>query len=108
VRFAAASIDDASDEARKHQALLLAWRPNTVRMFPEFRGVLTMRPQRHGATLLLTGEYEPPNGFAGRIFDVLLGRAIARRTMNSLLDEFRTEIEREYEAERRGCPTLVP
>lgn len=102
VRFAAVSIEDASDEARKHTALLLAWRPQNEGLFPNFTGVLTFRPSNGGARMLLSGRYEPPFGIFGRIFDTFFGRAIAQRTMSGLLDEIGTEIEAEYDAERRA------
>ena len=105
VRFAALSTDDASDQARKHTALLLAWRPQNEGLFPNFAGVLTFRPSNHGARMLLSGRYEPPFGIFGRMFDAVFGRSIARRTMLALLDDLGSEIESEYRAERRSHRT---
>jgi hypothetical protein len=98
VHFAAASTDDSSDDARKHDALLIAWRPQS-RLFPEFRGVLTVRPERHGSRLRLHGDYAPPYGMAGKAFDLVLGRTLARRTMHHFLNELRAEIEAAYHDE---------
>ena len=100
VRFTALGTDDASDEVRKHTALLLAWRPQNEDLFPNFTGVLTFRPKKRGTCMRLSGRYEPPFGFFGRVFDVLFGRTIARRTMHALLDELAEEIEADYRAER--------
>ena len=108
VRFTAASTDDVTDEARKHDALLIAWRPQTEKIFPEFRGVLTVRPQDRGVSLRLTGEYTPPYGAAGKVFDLFAGRMIARRTMRHLLDELAGEIESAYQEERHVHASAVP
>ena len=105
VHFAALGTDDTSDGTRKHTALLLAWRPQNEGLFPNFTGVLTFRPKSRGACMLLNGRYEPPFGLFGRIFDAFIGRAIAQRTMRALLDELGTEIEAEYDAERRSHRT---
>lgn len=100
-RFTVASTPDSSDEVRKHDALLLAWRPQTAGVFPDFHGVLTVRPNHAGVTLQLDGAYDPPFGAFGKVFDVLAGRRIARQTMRHLLDDFAREIEDEYATERR-------
>ena len=105
VRFASLGADDESDGARKHTALLLAWRPQHEDLFPNFTGVLTFRPSNRGTRMRLSGRYEPPFGFFGRIFDVLFGRAIARRTMQALLEELGQEIEYAYREERRAHRT---
>ena len=100
VRFAAASTDDSTDEARKHDALLVAWQPQTRQLFPDFRGALTVRPEHRGSRLQLDGQYAPPYGTAGKVFDLLVGRRIARRTMSHFLDELTSEIEAAYAVER--------
>jgi hypothetical protein len=43
--------------------------------------------------LTLEGEYEPPLGPAGKVFDVALGRSIARATVRRLLDALRDALE---------------
>jgi hypothetical protein len=105
VVFAMVSTPDKSDEARKHDALLIALRPQTRGMFPDFHGVLTVRPERSGVLLQLSGGYDPPYALAGKIFDLIAGRSIAKRTMHRLLDGFADRIEAEYEAERRDRQT---
>lgn len=105
VRFAATAVNDASDRARSHDALLIAWRPQTHGMFPEFRGAITVRPNYRGALLRLSGQYDPPYGRAGKIFDTLLGRVIARRTLHRFLDDLAVEIQAEYDQERHHKPS---
>ncbi|HKU66954.1 MAG TPA: hypothetical protein VJP85_04165 [Candidatus Baltobacteraceae bacterium] len=98
--FAVASAPDSTDEVRKHDALLIAWRPQTPGVFPDFHGVLTVRPSHAGVTLQLDGAYAPPYGTLGKMFDFVAGRAIARRTLRHLLDDFAHDIETEYRDER--------
>jgi hypothetical protein len=99
--FTSKATDDSTDESRKHSAMLIAWRPRTRSMFPEFRGVLTVRPHYRGAMLRLNGQYEPPFGFAGKVFDGIAGGFIARRTLGHLMDELAGDIEAAYAQERR-------
>jgi hypothetical protein len=104
VHFRAATTDDYTDEARKHEALLIAWRPRSP-LFPEFRGVVTVRPEHRGVLLHLQGDYAAPFGAAGKIFDFVIGRAIARRTMQNFLRELAAEIEAAYFEERKAAET---
>lgn len=99
-RFTAATTADASDVSRGHDALLIAWQPRNQRLFPEFRGVLTARPKGRGVWLRLTGQYAPPYGIPGKIFDLLVGRIIARETMRHLLSELAGDIELNYRKEK--------
>lgn len=103
VHAVASSIEDATDTVRKHEALLLAWRPQTRDIFPDFHGVLTVRPERSGVSLRLTGEYEPPYKPFGKVFDALAGRVLARRTMLNLLSDLAADIESTYQKERRNA-----
>ena len=100
VELTAQTANDDSDIARKHDALLIVWRPQRPQLFPEFRGALTVRPDRRGVSLQLTGSYEPPYGIAGKVFDFVAGRVIARSTMVRFLNEFATEIEAGWTRER--------
>ncbi|HEY9179141.1 MAG TPA: hypothetical protein VIO32_00375 [Candidatus Baltobacteraceae bacterium] len=100
VHFAIESTDDSTDEARKHDALLIAWRPENPRIFPDFRGVLTVRPKGSGVELQLDGAYVPPFGGLGNAFDLIVGRSVARRTMQRLLADLGADIEAEYQRER--------
>lgn len=105
VQFAAASTDDSTDDARKHEALLIAWHPKSSSLFPDFRGVVTVRPEYRGARLRLHGEYTPPYGAAGKVFDVIVGRTLARRTMDHFLDELAADIEAAYSQECKDTKT---
>lgn len=106
VRFKAVSTDDCTDDARKHDALLIAWRPQTSGLFPEFRGALTVRPEYHGSRLQLNGDYVPPYGAAGKFFDFIVGRSLARRTMHHFLDELAADVEAAYSDERKHATTV--
>jgi hypothetical protein len=55
--------------------------------------------------LQLSGAYDPPYGALGKIFDLVAGRSIAKRTMHRLLDDFAGQIEAEFRAEKRSRQT---
>jgi hypothetical protein len=98
VRLLHASTADASDVARKHDALLVAWTPYAP-LFPEFRGALTVRPKHRGVWLRLSGQYQPPFGRLGKFFDIVIGRFLAVRTLHRFLEELGAEIEAQYTQE---------
>ncbi len=98
-------IDDATDVVRRHDACAIRWRPNR-RFFPGFRGVITARPHFARACLSLEGEYVPPGGMAGAIFDALVGRWIARDSLGRLLREVADYAESRYRQFESGSPTI--
>ncbi|HVA38405.1 MAG TPA: hypothetical protein VNJ51_12425 [Candidatus Dormibacteraeota bacterium] len=95
-------VKDRDDQTRRHDALLLAWRPHHMTLFPDFHGVLTVRPKHQGVWLRIQGSYEPPLGLCGRVFDALLGRAIARLTLKRLAADLAVKIEARWAAIRSG------
>lgn len=92
------SAEDMTDDVRRHDALLVAWRPALPAFFPQFHGALTVRPKGRGAWLRIHGSYEPPFGVAGRIFDALVGRTIAKRTLAHFLADVASSAERRWHA----------
>jgi len=90
---------DAS--ARDGQVWKLKWRVPGSKSFPEFSGVLAVRPgdSRSASSLTLTGAYTPPFGALGTAFDMAVGSRIASATARTLLQTFGADIERLY-AER--------
>lgn len=103
VHVTAQISDDVSDPVRRHDALLLAWRPYSP-LFPDFHGALTVRPKGRGAWLRIQGSYEPPLGIAGRTFDALVGRRIAYFTLARLLREIAHSAERRWRQVQAGLP----
>ena len=102
-----AETPDKTDPARIHEALVLEWRVRGPFPFPRLRALITVRPQSTATKIRVVGSYVPPFGAAGRAFDVLIGRHIARRTIERLLDAVNLFIEREWEAERRRYETIT-
>ncbi len=103
VAYTTQTIQDSTDTARVHDALLLAWQPQGGKWLPHFRGVFTVRPSQRGSQLRITGAYEPPFGPLGRIFDFIVGRSIARQTLMRLLSQVAGDIERRWEADRASA-----
>ena len=103
VRVTSARRPDEAETGRAHDELDICWTAGT-RFFPDFRGTLRLRIASVDETrLTLEGTYRPPFGMAGRIFDIVLGRRIARATMCDLLDRLADAMERR-EAAFRDTP----
>ncbi len=102
VTHATRIVDDATDTARIHDALLLAWKPDHDAAFPGFRGVLTVRPQNRGVSMQLQGNYDPPFGLAGKLFDVVAGNRIAKLTTGRLLHQLIKDVEAKWNLARRN------
>ncbi|MHB8462821.1 MAG: hypothetical protein ACYDA1_09250 [Vulcanimicrobiaceae bacterium] len=98
-------IDDATDSARRHEAVLLFLRPKS-QFIPHFRGAITVRPYMSGAVLRIEGSYEPPGGVPGRMFDWLLGRWLAILTLDHLLFTVKHFVERRHREFVRSCPSI--
>jgi hypothetical protein len=91
---------DEEEAGRAHDAVALHWTAGT-RLFPDFHGDLRLRIASVDETLLtLEGQYRPPLGPFGAVFDVVLGRRIARSTMSELVGRIAKAMERREEAYR--------
>ena len=102
VRIAYARRPDQGEPGRAHDALEVCWTAGS-RFFPDFRGTLLLRIASVDETrLILEGEYCPPLGALGAVFDALAGRWIARATLGDLLERLAGAMERR-EASFRGA-----
>jgi hypothetical protein len=91
---------DYADAGRTHDALDVAWTAGT-RLFPDFHGLLRLGIVSVDETrLTLEGTYRPPLGLPGRLFDLVLGRRIARASLRGLLEELADAMERREAAFR--------
>jgi hypothetical protein len=107
VRLVAQRILDEDEPGRAHDALEIDWAAGT-RFFPDFHGALRLRIDSVETTRLsLEGTYQPPFGPFGRLFDLAIGRRIARATMGDLLRRLGDAMERR-EAEFRAGTGEAP
>jgi hypothetical protein len=90
-----AIVDDLTDECRRHDALTIFWKPEH-RTFPSFSGTLTVRPHFRDVHVRITGQYDPPSGGPGRLFDRMAGRHIARHTLRRLIRDLTRDAESRY------------
>jgi hypothetical protein len=81
----------------------LHWKPEHGGPFPAFEGVLSVEggEDYDECGIALRGTYEPPFGVAGKTFDALAGRHIARATARELLERIRTFMEGEFQETER-------
>lgn len=91
----------------------VSWEPVAGGTYPTFDGQLTVRADEDydGAILELTGEYTPPLGTAGILFDAALGQKIAKATTIRLLSNLSEEMIGRYEreeAEKKAPAQRVP
>jgi hypothetical protein len=80
-----AVVDDLHDDERDHDAISLHWTPEHGKYLPRFHGSVTVRPYYRKSTMRLSGDYEPPFGQAGKIFDRIVGRVLAWLTIRRVV-----------------------
>ncbi|MBV9409768.1 MAG: hypothetical protein JO164_13150 [Candidatus Eremiobacteraeota bacterium] len=99
---------DETESGRGHDAMLVEWRAGT-RLFPDFHGTLRLRIATVDTTrLTFEGAYRPPLGRSGIVFDLLIGRFIARAAMAGLLRRIAEALEyREAEYRARFGPSGI-
>ena len=90
-----AVVDDLTDECRRHDALTIYWKPEH-RTYPAFSGTLTVRPHFRDVHVRIAGQYDPPLGGVGRMFDRMAGRHIARLTRRRLIRDLVRDAEARY------------
>jgi hypothetical protein len=77
-------------------AIGISWTPQGTTAFPRFEGTLTVAAEGEASRLALTGNYAAPGGIAGAAFDAVVGRRIARATIEALLQQLRVAAEADY------------
>lgn len=84
----------SEDPLRFDEVWKVCWHPYGGGPYPDFEGTLAIRSRDGGrCTLELDGNYEPPLGQFGRVFDAVLGARIASATARELLADLAEEIE---------------
>jgi hypothetical protein len=84
-------LDDWTRLVHRHAAVTFAWRPRFW-AFPRFGAMLTVRPHGAGSILVLEGQYTPPGGALGRLFDRMIAERLANGTMDELLHDIKQYI----------------
>lgn len=85
----------------------LAWHPTAHhRLVPSFDGVLALRHGGGSVTeLTVRGSYRVPLGAAGRFGDAVIGRRIARHTVDHLLETLARRLQAESNRRRDTDPS---
>ncbi len=96
VRLSWGLVEDASDEARKHEAIAIEWTPEHPQLFPSFRGAISVRPHFRRSWMRVAGAYDPPLAAAGRLFDRVMGRFVAWMTLRRIAADLRRDVESRY------------
>lgn len=73
----------------------VSWQPQGDGPYPTFHGSITIgADEDYGASwLMLAGSYEPPFGVVGELFDMAIGKRIAKATARELLERLRDALE---------------
>lgn len=91
----------ADDPMHLEHPWRIRWAPAGGGPYPEFSGILTVKASEDytNCRLSLDGEYDPPLGGAGAIFDTVVGHRIAEGTARQLLAEIGSHMESRYRRE---------
>jgi hypothetical protein len=96
---------DIADDGRAHDEIRLRWRSG-VMLLPDFHGTIRFRIDGARTAVLVEGSYAPPFGAFGRLFDRIVGRAIARGSVHDLATRLAAHLSRR-EATWRACHVAV-
>lgn len=80
--------------ADKAIMISLSWRDLDSDAFPQFHGEIEIVPMATNLIqVAIIGEYKPPFGVIGAVFDAAIGKSIAEATAKELLARFRARLE---------------
>ena len=88
---------DRLESGRIHDEIAFAWTTRSI-WLPDLEGVLRFRIETLRTRALVHGEYAPPFGPLGRLFDGAIGRRLASATLHELLDRLAQILEAQYRA----------
>lgn len=99
----------ADDPMHFDEMWKIRWAPEGGGIYPTFEGMLTVRADDtyERAILELKGEYKPPLGSAGAVFDAAVGHRIAGGTAQKLLFEIAEGMEARYKREEAAKIDVV-
>jgi hypothetical protein len=74
------------------------WKDAHSGPYPHFHGKLSVESDEDYGSfwLVLKGDYQPPGGVGGQLFDAVIGKRIAEKTAHGLLAEIAGESERHF------------
>jgi hypothetical protein len=101
VRMSFGLHEDASEAGRKHDEIRLRWSSGTW-FLPNFRGNVFFRIEAARTRILIEGDYDAPLGMLGRCFDDVIGKRIARASLQDLGDRLATFLELRERAWRQS------
>lgn len=88
---------DNSETGRAHDEIRIFWERGS-KLFPKFHGTVRFRIARNRTRVLIEGTYAPPFGFAGRVFDKIAGKLIARATLPALASRLAAHLSARHAA----------
>lgn len=91
--------EDRLEPGRLHDEFAFTWAAQSA-WLPDLEGVLRFRIEAPGTRALMHGEYVPPMGFFGRLFDRVVGARLAKATLTDLLARLAQMLEAQYRAFR--------
>lgn len=98
------SYKHGEDAMHFDEPWLVHWTPEGGGPYPDFDGELTVRADDsyRNSILELRGQYVPPLGVAGQVFDFALGSHIAAATARALLEQIAKHMETRYQDEEEA------
>lgn len=90
--------EDVLEDGRRHDEVRFRWRSGS-RWLPDFHGTLRFRIESLRTRVMLEGSYAAPLAVVGGIFDRLIGRRIARASLQEVavrIARHLTERERDW------------
>ena len=94
------SFAPLTDPQGLDHGISVGWTPVGNAALPTFRGSLRITAETAKSSLVvLDGDYEPPLGALGKVFDAVVGRRIAEATGDELLKTIAERIELDYMTE---------
>lgn len=92
---------DMSEPGRRHDEISVRWSSGS-RLLPNFRGTICFRIDATRTRVLVEGSYDAPLGVLGRCFDNVIGKRIARASLQDLADRLATFLEQRERAWRQS------
>lgn len=94
-RLVRVDVQLGKDENALNEVIAVSWRPEGTAMLPRFEGKLTVwgGDDPSSTVLELSGQYLPPFGIAGQVFDEAIGRQIAHSTAAEFLSDIKRAVD---------------